>query len=151
MLRRRGSAAVAIFFACQVAGCLSQRGADTGPKASADAAGPEGEAPSADAMAVDGAGTLDAGAAPTDPSVMPDAPVTVQPAPMPCDADASDDAGGDYCPPPLSVCADDVHLVYFDWGTCVSGWCVWPQKVTTCRYAVCSKAACISTITAPAM
>jgi hypothetical protein len=76
-----------------------------------------------------------------------DAPVV--PPSMSCDADASDDAYASYCPPPLSMCADGTHLAYYDWGTCVSGQCVWAQKVMACPLlGNCIDGACVSNLTA---
>jgi hypothetical protein len=152
-------ATLATFAAFEIAACSPQSKAEGGTEPSADATDHEARAVAVlDATYGDAAHVLDAGAQADvleagaqadDASILLDAPVDV--AATPCDADASDDAGGNYCPPPLSTCADSVHLVYFDWGTCVSGSCVWPQKVMACPLSgACQKGACISTVTAPA-
>jgi hypothetical protein len=104
---------------------------------------------SSDATLVDGSGQIIVANSFQDAGGSADAALLVTPPSMACDGDASIEAGGDYCPPPLSMCADDKHLAYFDWGTCVAGSCVWPQKVLTCYSGYCSSGACISNITAP--
>lgn len=105
--------------------------------------------PWSDATLADGSGQIVTATSFRDAGDSLDAAPQVTPPSMACDGDASIEAGGDYCPPPLSMCADDRHLAYFDWGTCVAGSCVWPHKVLTCYSGYCTNGACISNITAP--
>jgi hypothetical protein len=156
---RKGTGALVAFvlLACDGASSAPHRGPeDAGlPPVNAmgsvaDAAGFAAHATGSDADAMG----FDAGAVATglsqEASAPPDDAATLQLTPMACDVDASDEASADYCPPPLSICADNQHLAYFDWGTCVAGWCVWPDKIMACpSFGRCVSGACISSLTAP--
>jgi hypothetical protein len=146
-------AAVALLLACGPVGCSSHDDEVARADAAKDGAEP-GFADAAPPWTDDDAASMTPEASARADDASNDAfsfDASVVPPPMSCDADASDDAYASYCPPPLSTCADSQHLVYFDWGTCVSGQCVWPQKVLLCSpySSACSNGACISTITAP--
>lgn len=157
-MKRPGGSWIAatLAIAWAAAAACSPHSADT-PRADAsrDGAGQESDDDGSVNSSGDDATSaiLEAGAASRDAGNVDDSPFVPDVA-LPqtaCDADAADDAYASYCPPPLSTCADSEHLVYFDWGTCVSGQCVWTQKFITCSpySSACSKGACVRTITAP--
>jgi len=152
MRNRVGALVAVVLLACDGATSAPRHGPEDAALPSVDAPGSVADAAGsdADAMGFDGGAfatglSQEASAPPPDDAAIP--PLT----PMACDVDASDEAGADYCPPPLSMCTDGQHLAYFDWGTCVAGWCVWPHKIMACpSYGMCVSGACISSITAPA-
>lgn len=144
MWRAKGELAAIALIACNAATSAPHHEPEDAALRAADATEP-------DAGAMSYSTGADATASPQEAAAADDASVPMV-EPLACDVDASDEAGVAYCPPPISVCADGRHLVYFDWGTCVAGYCVWPHTFMTCPIGGrCANGGCISpSITAPA-